>query len=311
MGAVAAVGGLDPSLVETQLRALESKEFVRRDRRSSMVGEAQYAFLHVLVRDVAYGQIPRTNRAERHQRAARWLESPDTADRPEIRAEMLAHHYLSALEYARPAGVDRGLLEAQARSALVEAGDRAHALHAHAAAEHLYSVALDLAAPDDEGRPELLFKYGRSRFDGAEQGAEELTEAAALLLAQGNRELAAEAEMIFCALLVARATARGRSAAWSERTSFSPRRGLGGEGVRSRHVRPLPHAGRQDDEAVRLGRAALAMTTARLRRRQRAGAERHRRLAVVLGDEAGIEDLQRAISIARRSTADLPAALAF
>ena len=301
VGAVAAVGGLDPSLVETQLRALESKEFVRRDRRSSMVGEAQYAFLHVLVRDVAYGQIPRTNRAERHQRAARWLQSPDTADRPEIRAEMLAHHYLSALEYARPAGVDRGSLEAQARSALVEAGDRAHALHAHAAAEHLYSVALDLAAPDDEGRPELLFKYGRSRFDGAEQGAEELTEAAALLLAQGNRELAAEAEMMLCALLVSqgdRAGAIGRLERANELVSSAgPSRAKAYVLATSARYRMLAA---QDDEAVRLGREALAMS-------ERLGFDDVSAQAlnnigvsrVVLGDEAGIEDLQRAISIAR------------
>ena len=43
----------------TTLHALERKEFVRRDRRSSVAGETQYAFLHALVRDVAYGQIPR------------------------------------------------------------------------------------------------------------------------------------------------------------------------------------------------------------------------------------------------------------
>ena len=35
------------------LRALERKEFTRRDRRSSIAGETQYAFLHALVRDVA------------------------------------------------------------------------------------------------------------------------------------------------------------------------------------------------------------------------------------------------------------------
>src|SRR5207249_3963586 len=56
--------------VDEALRSLERKEFVRRDRRSSVEGEEQYAFRHVLVRDVAYGQIPRTVRVERHGRAA-------------------------------------------------------------------------------------------------------------------------------------------------------------------------------------------------------------------------------------------------
>ena len=47
-----------------------SEEFLRRERRSSVGGETEYAFRHVLVRDVAYGQIPRAQRADKHQRAA-------------------------------------------------------------------------------------------------------------------------------------------------------------------------------------------------------------------------------------------------
>ncbi len=299
VGALAAVGGLDPALVETQLRSLESKEFVRRERRSSMAGETQYAFLHALVRDVAYGQIPRASRAERHQRVARWLESPATADRLEIRAEMLAHHYLSALEYGRSGGPDRVSLETQARSALVEAGDRAHALHAHAAAEHLYSVALDIA-DDDEGRPELLFKYGRARFDCAEQGAEELTEAAELLLAQGNRELAAEAEMMLCALLVSqgdRVGAIGRLERANELVSSAgPSRAKAYVLATSARYRMLAA---QDDEAVRLGREALAMS--QLLGLEDVSAQALNNIGVsrvALGDDAGIEDLERAISIA-------------
>ena len=68
-----------------------------------MAGETEYAFAHVLVRDVAYGQIPRAARAGRHLHAAGWIES---LGRPEDHAEMLAHHYLSALELARAANQD-------------------------------------------------------------------------------------------------------------------------------------------------------------------------------------------------------------
>ena len=68
-------GALDATAVaadelDDACSALERKEFVRRDRRSSVAGEAQYAFRHVLVRDVAYGQIPRAARAERHRACA-------------------------------------------------------------------------------------------------------------------------------------------------------------------------------------------------------------------------------------------------
>ena len=50
---------------------------VRRagERASSVAGETEYAFRHVLVRDVAYDQIPRAGRAAKHEAAARWIES--------------------------------------------------------------------------------------------------------------------------------------------------------------------------------------------------------------------------------------------
>ena len=92
--------GALPGADERVLHALERKEFVRRDRRSSIAGETQYAFLHALVRDVAYGQIPRAERAEKHRRAAEWLGSL-AGDRTEDHAEMLAHHYREALSLAR------------------------------------------------------------------------------------------------------------------------------------------------------------------------------------------------------------------
>ena len=78
---------------------------MRRERRSSVAGETQYAFRHVLVRDVAYGQIPRAA-AGREAPARRRVDRVACADRAEDRAEMLAHHYLRALELAGAAGLD-------------------------------------------------------------------------------------------------------------------------------------------------------------------------------------------------------------
>ena len=56
--------------VTDTLRELSRKELVRPARRSSIEGEAEYAFWHVLARDVAYGQLPRASRASRHVAAA-------------------------------------------------------------------------------------------------------------------------------------------------------------------------------------------------------------------------------------------------
>ncbi|MDQ2964941.1 MAG: AAA family ATPase, partial [Chloroflexota bacterium] len=65
-GTLAQMRGRARSEVEEHLHALEGKEFVRRERRSSLAAETEYAFRHILVRDVAYGQIPRGDRGERH-----------------------------------------------------------------------------------------------------------------------------------------------------------------------------------------------------------------------------------------------------
>ena len=129
-GPLAAMSGLQRWTVEEQLHALERKEFVRRDRRSSVATETEYAFRHVLVRDVAYGQVPRSARAEKHRRAAEWIETLG-ADR-EDRAEMLAHHYASALEFARASGQPVDAIADRARVALFEAGERAYGLYAYA-----------------------------------------------------------------------------------------------------------------------------------------------------------------------------------
>ena len=159
-------------------------------RRSA--DEDEYAFRHVLVRDVAYGQIPRGARAERHERAAAWIEA---LGRPEDHAEMLAHHYLEALELRRAAGADASAeLAARARSAARDAGDRALALGAFPAAARLYEAALELSEEGDAERPELLLAYARSRVDDTALDDSVLLEATEGLLRAGKVEAAAEAQ---------------------------------------------------------------------------------------------------------------------
>jgi tetratricopeptide (TPR) repeat protein len=193
LGSVAAIAELSAWDAEERLHALERKEFVRRDRRASVAGETEYSVRHVLVRDVAYGQIPRARRADLHVRAARWIESLG-ADRSEDRAEMLAHHYVAALDLTRAAGGDVGPLERPARQALREAGNRAYALSALQSAADLYQKALDLWPRDDPTYPRLLFELGQTLLWWRNQGAPEFEEAAELLLASGAVEEAALAE---------------------------------------------------------------------------------------------------------------------
>jgi class 3 adenylate cyclase/tetratricopeptide (TPR) repeat protein len=183
VGKVFWLGALDAT--EQQLHALQQKEFVQRARRTSVEGETEFVFKHALVRDVAYGQIPRADRAEKHRRTAEWVES---LGRPEDHAEAVAHHYLSALELARAGGQSVDAVAPRASIALSEAGDRAAALHALPQAERYYRESLAL----DSEQPELLFRYGRVLFYRSEQGSKELEVARDAFLVAGDRERAAE-----------------------------------------------------------------------------------------------------------------------
>jgi class 3 adenylate cyclase len=190
LGAVEAMDGASRRELESRLHGLERKEFVRRERRSSVEGDTEYAFLHVLVRDVAYGQIPRAERAEKHERAARWIE---TLGRTEDAAEMLAHHYLQALDYARASRQPTEAIEAAARRALADAGDRAFALHANEAARRYYDAALDLWPPDDRERNRLLVRRAHADFFlRASESVEALEQTRAELAAFGDSTATAE-----------------------------------------------------------------------------------------------------------------------
>ena len=70
--ALATLAGVDER-AEGRLRELERQEFVRRERRSAVEGARQYVFVHALLREVAYGQIPRAARSEKHRLTADWI----------------------------------------------------------------------------------------------------------------------------------------------------------------------------------------------------------------------------------------------
>jgi class 3 adenylate cyclase len=201
VGAIAVVGGHDPTdldvwvdLIHT-LAELERMELLRRVPGSRVAGEVEVAFRHALVRDVAYAQLPRAARSDRHRRAAAWLEQL-APDRTSDRAELLAYHYTQALTYARAAGQPTGELIDQGRHALREAGDHALALSTHAVAARYYTQALDLWPQGDPERPELQLRAGEARCFGEGAGEDLLVQARDGLLAAGDRERAAEAESL-------------------------------------------------------------------------------------------------------------------
>ncbi len=193
LGAVEAVGGVARLEAEELLHALSRKEFVQRSRTSSVAGESEYAFRHLLIRDVAYSQIPRAGRSAKHAAAAAWIES---LGRPEEQAELLAHHYLQALELAEAAGLDTAALAGRAREALRDAGERAAALYALEAAERFFDAALRLWPSNDPERAHVLLRRAAPVHDLGGSKPEQLVEARDALLATGNLAEAAEAEML-------------------------------------------------------------------------------------------------------------------
>jgi class 3 adenylate cyclase/tetratricopeptide (TPR) repeat protein len=198
-GELEAIGKRERTEVEQLLHSIARREMVRRDRRSAVAGDTQYTFRHALVRDVAYGQIPRSSRAEMHRRAAEWIES---LGRAEDHAELLAHHYRRALELTAAAGLPPGELADKARAALCGAGDRASDLNAFAAAARFYESALALWPADGDGERNLyLLRTGRAlRLSNEPRAAGVLEEAARELSASGDVEGASEAELLLGAI---------------------------------------------------------------------------------------------------------------
>jgi class 3 adenylate cyclase/tetratricopeptide (TPR) repeat protein len=156
------IGDTSADNVREGLEDLAGKELIRhvrpeRDRHE----QAEYAFSHVLVRDVAYSQIPRVERIQKHRAAAEWILH--SHDRSEDAAEVLAHHYVAAFEIAKEARDEQNAesLAEPARNWLTVAGDRAARLDARSALTY-YERALTLQRRTDPDHPEVLVKAGEA-----------------------------------------------------------------------------------------------------------------------------------------------------
>ncbi|MGI5213979.1 adenylate/guanylate cyclase domain-containing protein [Plantactinospora sp. CA-290183] len=198
-GAVAAALGQPVELVERALRRLEQRDFVHEQAASTMAGQPEFRFRHVLVRDVCYQRLPRTERVARHERTANWLDGLSRGRDTDL-AEVLAHHRWAAHEIAATLGVDTDRYAPAAREALHRAARRAYALHALDTAAAHAARALGLADDSDPvGRLRLeLLSTEISYFrDGdvflAGGGTEQLQALADQLYAHGDDGGAARA----------------------------------------------------------------------------------------------------------------------
>jgi tetratricopeptide (TPR) repeat protein len=181
-----------PAPVERELVGLVRADLVRPDRPQLPVGDA-YRFRHLLIRDAAYDSLPKTTRAQLHERFASWLEARGT-DLVE-RDEIVGYHLEQAYGYRAELGPVDAAGEALARQAaerLARAGRVARLRGDHPGAARLLSRA---AAFDSPGRLELLPELAEMLFETGELRAARavLDDASASARAAGDEGVAAVA----------------------------------------------------------------------------------------------------------------------
>ena len=132
----------DPDSLPALLGTLEGRDLIRRQTVSSIEGDQQFVFKHVLIRDVAYDLLPRARRRERHAQVAQFLE--DATSEIGEAAAALARHWRDAGEHERAI---EHLMTAAAEAERGWAKDRAVAF---------YREALELVPEEDAERRTVL-----------------------------------------------------------------------------------------------------------------------------------------------------------
>ena len=124
------------------LEQLERRDLVRRETGSIIEGQPQFAFTHVLIRDVAYDLLPRADRSRRHALVAEFFGSTTGVSGEAIGA--LARHWRAAGDNIR------------AVEQLVRAAELAERGWAKDHAAQLYREAFELVPAEDTERRNAL-----------------------------------------------------------------------------------------------------------------------------------------------------------
>lgn len=148
----------DENRTEEAIGALAAKDLIVRKPLSTLVGEEEITFRHILIRDIAYAMIPKAQRWPKHARHAEWLRKI-IGDRQAEYADFIAYHWLQVIALRKELGQPPDPnAHAQAIANLLLAGDRAASVYATTTALDHYSRTLDLDPPPQE---RLRALYGR------------------------------------------------------------------------------------------------------------------------------------------------------
>jgi predicted ATPase len=163
LAATAAEEGLD--LGQT-LANLEQKDLLVPTAGSRLAGEREYAFKHVLIRDVAYSMLPKSVRCRKHVEVAEFIRER-AGERSDGVIGLIAEHFARATALGSEAGLEPDALaelRAQALDALEAAGDAAAVLYSNAEAFDRYTAALELS---DSLEPAVVARVGEKQGDVA------------------------------------------------------------------------------------------------------------------------------------------------
>ena len=289
----------DADELEDMLDDLLLRDFVTREERSTITGESAYRFKHGLIREVAYGGLSKSGRAEYHTHFAEWLREKADKELLEIRAYHLDQ---ACLLYAELDGRAPEELARMAAKALEGAGKRALALESNLSARKLLLRSVEL-------EPTLLRRFLAARAawqlgdlpvvrdemsviaEQAEaEGVRDLQSRALTALAEVaaslDGELGRAAELADAALAVVELEdhegrfraldRRARVARWVGRLAEA-------EGFERQALEAARAAGRKDHEA----RAALQLAGIHIGRMEEDKAEPLIDRAVALAEESG------------------------
>jgi len=199
--AVARLGAADDAAPEDPLPGLsqlERRDFVAHLKVSTVQDDEEYSFNHILMRDVAYGQVPKGRRAQLHLGFTEWVKSlPSKADEF---VEIVAWHLEQACLLAKE--VTRSPIDPPVREAAVmleEAGGRAERRESLREAHRYYTRAFNLLDDEHAGlrvglrlhRADMAMQLGELK-----EATDELLEVAETAATLGRTEFESEALLL-------------------------------------------------------------------------------------------------------------------
>jgi class 3 adenylate cyclase/tetratricopeptide (TPR) repeat protein len=181
------------------LQSLVRKELIRPDRSEARREDA-FRFAHILVRDAAYRGLPKSTRADLHERLVNWFETKDERSTGEYET-ILGYHLEEAqraLLELTPASERTEKLGRRGGTLLATAGRQAFARGDMPAAVNLLTRAVALLPGTDRERLECLPSLAFALLETGdlarlESVAAEMTEAAG---ASGDRGVEAHAVLL-------------------------------------------------------------------------------------------------------------------